>query len=56
MRLRVRRRDRCKCSFWGYLDENGLLTLDSSEVGDGLQMMVVTKDGIEEIYHDLKKD
>ncbi len=26
------------------------------EVGDGLQMMVITKDGIEEIYHDLKKD
>ncbi|KAI9792888.1 MAG: Proteasome subunit beta type-6 [Piccolia ochrophora] len=26
------------------------------EVGDGLQMMVVTKDGIEEIYSPLKKD
>lgn len=26
------------------------------EVGDGLQMMVVTKDGIEEIYTPLKKD
>jgi 20S proteasome subunit beta 6 len=26
------------------------------EVGDGLQMMVVTKDGIEEIYRDLKRD
>ena len=26
------------------------------EVGDGLQMMVITKDGIEEIYDDLKKD
>lgn len=26
------------------------------EVGDGLQMMVITKDGVEEIYHDLKKD
>jgi 20S proteasome subunit beta 6 len=26
------------------------------EVGDGLQMMIITKDGIEEIYHDLKKD
>lgn len=26
------------------------------EVGDGLQMMVVTKEGIQEIYHDLKKD
>lgn len=26
------------------------------EVGDGLQMLVVTKDGIEEIYHPLKKD
>ncbi|KAL1972423.1 hypothetical protein VTN31DRAFT_6837 [Thermomyces dupontii] len=26
------------------------------EVGDGLQMMVVTKDGIEEIYYPLKKD
>jgi len=25
-------------------------------VGDGLQMMVVTKDGIEEVYRDLKKD
>lgn len=26
------------------------------EVGDGLQMLVVTKEGIEEIYHPLKKD
>lgn len=26
------------------------------EVGDGLQMMVITKDGIEEIYAPLKKD
>jgi len=26
------------------------------EVGDGLQMLVVTKDGIEEIYKELKKD
>ena len=26
------------------------------EVGDGLQMMVITKDGIEEIYRPLKKD
>jgi 20S proteasome subunit beta 6 len=26
------------------------------EVGDGLQMMVITKDGIEEIYTPLKKD
>jgi 20S proteasome subunit beta 6 len=26
------------------------------EVGDGLQMMVITKDGIEEIYKPLKKD
>jgi 20S proteasome subunit beta 6 len=26
------------------------------EVGDGLQMMIVTKDGIEEKYFDLKKD
>lgn len=26
------------------------------EVGDGLQVMVITKDGIEEIYHPLKKD
>ena len=26
------------------------------EVGDGLQMLVVTKDGIEEVYHPLKKD
>ena len=26
------------------------------EVGDGLQMMVITKDGVEEIYSDLKKD
>lgn len=26
------------------------------EVGDGLQMMVVTKDGIEEIYRGLKRD
>jgi len=26
------------------------------EVGDGLQMLVVTKDGIEEIYHPLKMD
>lgn len=26
------------------------------EVGDGLQMMIVTKDGIEEFYNDLKKD
>lgn len=26
------------------------------EVGDGLQMLVVTKDGIEEVYHELKKD
>lgn len=26
------------------------------EVGDGLQMMVVTKDGIEEIYQPLKRD
>ena len=26
------------------------------EVGDGLQVLVITKDGIEEIYHPLKKD
>jgi len=26
------------------------------EVGDGLQMMIITKDGIEEIYEPLKKD
>ena len=26
------------------------------EVGDGLQMLVVTKEGIEEIYHPLKRD
>lgn len=26
------------------------------EVGDGLQMMVITKDGIEEIYKPLKQD
>jgi len=26
------------------------------EVGDGLQMMIITKDGIEELYEDLKKD
>ena len=26
------------------------------EVGDGLQMLVVTKDGIEELYHPLKRD
>ena len=26
------------------------------EVGDGLQMMVITKDGIEELYHSLKRD
>ena len=26
------------------------------EVGDGLQMMVITKDGIEEVYEPLKKD
>lgn len=26
------------------------------EVGDGLQMMVVTTDGVQEIYHPLKKD
>lgn len=26
------------------------------EVGDGLQMMIITKDGVEEIYHPLKKD
>ncbi|KZF24648.1 N-terminal nucleophile aminohydrolase [Xylona heveae TC161] len=26
------------------------------EVGDGLQMMVITKDGVEEIYHPLKRD
>ncbi|KAH9825390.1 proteasome subunit beta type-6-like [Teratosphaeria destructans] len=26
------------------------------EVGDGLQMMVITSEGIQEIYHDLKKD
>ena len=26
------------------------------EVGDGLQVMIITKDGIEEVYHDLKKD
>lgn len=26
------------------------------EVGDGLQLMVITKDGIEEIYTELKKD
>ncbi|KAG8525440.1 uncharacterized protein KY384_009084 [Bacidia gigantensis] len=26
------------------------------EVGDGLQMLVVTKEGIEEMYHPLKKD
>lgn len=26
------------------------------EVGDGLQMMVITKDGVEEIYSPLKKD
>ena len=26
------------------------------EVGDGLQMMIVTKDGIEEKFHPLKKD
>lgn len=26
------------------------------EVGDGLQMMVITKDGIEEVYSELKKD
>jgi 20S proteasome subunit beta 6 len=26
------------------------------EVGDGLQMLVITKDGIEEIYRPLKKD
>lgn len=26
------------------------------EVGDGLQMMIITKDGIEERYSDLKKD
>ena len=26
------------------------------EVGDGLQLMVITKDGIEEIFTELKKD
>ena len=26
------------------------------EVGDHLQMMIVTKDGVEEVYHPLKKD
>ena len=26
------------------------------EVGDGLQMMIITKDGIEEVYRDLKRD
>ncbi len=26
------------------------------EVGDGLQMLIVTKEGIEEIYHPLKRD
>jgi 20S proteasome subunit beta 6 len=26
------------------------------EVGDGLQMMIITKDGIQEIYKPLKKD
>ncbi|KAF2456703.1 nucleophile aminohydrolase [Lineolata rhizophorae] len=26
------------------------------EVGDGLQMMIITRDGIEEVYRDLKKD
>ena len=26
------------------------------EVGDGLQMLVVTKSGIEEVYHPLKRD
>jgi 20S proteasome subunit beta 6 len=26
------------------------------EVGDGLQMMIITKDGIEEVYEPLKKD
>ena len=26
------------------------------EVGDGLQLLVVTKEGIEEIYHPLKRD
>jgi len=26
------------------------------EVGDGLQIMVITKEGIEEIYMPLKKD
>ena len=26
------------------------------EVGDGLQMMVITKDGVEELYDPLKKD
>lgn len=26
------------------------------EVGDGLQMMIVDKDGIHETYHELKKD
>lgn len=26
------------------------------EVGDGLQVMVITREGIQEIYHPLKKD
>jgi 20S proteasome subunit beta 6 len=26
------------------------------EVGDGLQMMIITREGIEEVYHPLKKD
>lgn len=26
------------------------------EVGDGLQMMIITKEGIQETYNDLKKD
>jgi len=33
-----------------------LTVLLTVEVGDGLQMMIITKDGIEEHYSSLKKD